>query len=231
MLMGVYGTEMAYRDPHTAAPALWALRQLEGCEFEASVSEFNGAGPNRKGLETLAITLYRLESGHSPTANFGRMPAGFRSSTGNNARLVAAGRRARGGLDPDALPAAGSAPVHGDVRGDPTAATWMGWTWSPWAPVGDRSVTASGVGLYRLGLGGPGLVYVGQGRLAARLKAHLTKVGMPAHRQSPHLAGYLEVSWVKFQHPRVVNMLEHENDLIAADMLSIECPPPAQFLG
>jgi hypothetical protein len=46
--------------------------------------------------------LYRLEAGRSPTANFGRMPAGYRMSTGNNARLVASGRRVRGGLDPGA---------------------------------------------------------------------------------------------------------------------------------
>ena len=38
MLRGVYGEEMPYRDPHTAAPALWALRRQDGCHFEVSVS-------------------------------------------------------------------------------------------------------------------------------------------------------------------------------------------------
>jgi hypothetical protein len=28
MLAGVYGAEMPYRAPHTAGPAMWALRQL-----------------------------------------------------------------------------------------------------------------------------------------------------------------------------------------------------------
>jgi hypothetical protein len=32
MLKGVYGPEMPYRDPHTAAPALWALVQLGDVE-------------------------------------------------------------------------------------------------------------------------------------------------------------------------------------------------------
>jgi hypothetical protein len=29
---------MPYNDPHTAGPALWALKQLEDCEYEASVA-------------------------------------------------------------------------------------------------------------------------------------------------------------------------------------------------
>src|SRR5687768_5831166 len=38
MLRGVYGTKMPYRDPHTAAPALWALRCELECSFEVSVA-------------------------------------------------------------------------------------------------------------------------------------------------------------------------------------------------
>src|SRR5262245_37232738 len=37
MLRGVYGPEMPYRDPHTAAPALWALLQGTGEPFEVAV--------------------------------------------------------------------------------------------------------------------------------------------------------------------------------------------------
>jgi hypothetical protein len=32
MLRGVYGPVMPYRDPHTAAPGLWALRHQAGCD-------------------------------------------------------------------------------------------------------------------------------------------------------------------------------------------------------
>src|SRR5688572_22973151 len=36
MLRGIYGPEMPYRDPHTVAPALWAMRNATRCEFETS---------------------------------------------------------------------------------------------------------------------------------------------------------------------------------------------------
>lgn len=59
--------------------------------------------------------------------NFGRMPAGYRKSSGNNARLVAAGRRFRGGACPDAdathLP--GIAPVASPDEA-PGAPAWGG---------------------------------------------------------------------------------------------------------
>jgi hypothetical protein len=42
MLRGVYGPVMPYRDPHTAAPGLWALRHQAGCDFEASVLVVDG---------------------------------------------------------------------------------------------------------------------------------------------------------------------------------------------
>lgn len=59
MLKGVYAEEMPYRDPHTAAPALWALRHATGCDFEVSVAPVDGSTSSRKGLEALAIAVYR----------------------------------------------------------------------------------------------------------------------------------------------------------------------------
>src|SRR4051812_37491759 len=49
MLAGVYGTEMPYNDPHTAGPALWALRLQTGEAFEVSVAPVEGPAPWRKG--------------------------------------------------------------------------------------------------------------------------------------------------------------------------------------
>src|SRR5260221_1875155 len=99
MLRGVYGAEkMPYRDPHTAAPALWALRQATGCAFEISVMPYTGPNTMRLGLEAVAVATYRQEYGRSPTIQFGRMPLGFRMSSSNNRRLVAAGKRFRGGM-------------------------------------------------------------------------------------------------------------------------------------
>jgi hypothetical protein len=56
MLAGVYRATMPYRDPHTAAPALWALRHRDGCDFEASVTAVQGEDPWRKALEVTAIS-------------------------------------------------------------------------------------------------------------------------------------------------------------------------------
>src|SRR5690242_8403570 len=103
-LGGVYRTRVPYRDPRTAGPALWALRHRDGRDFEVAVIEVPGTVPQRKALEAAAITVYRLGSGRFPAASFGRLPAGYRISSGNNARLAAAGRRFRGGPDP-AVPA------------------------------------------------------------------------------------------------------------------------------
>jgi len=98
MLKGVYANEMPYRDPHTAAPALWALRHRTSCSFEVSVVPVDGSTPWRKGLESLAISLFRQQEKRSPTVNFGRMPVGYQISSGNSRRLVEKGKRFQGGV-------------------------------------------------------------------------------------------------------------------------------------
>lgn len=231
-LGGVYGAVMPYRDPHTGAPALWALRHRDGCDFEASVTPIRGEVAWRRALEATAITLYRLRSRRSPSANFGRMPAGYRISTGNNKRLVASGRRARGGLDPKASAAVDSVPVAGDPWTDPESAMWMNWAWSAWVPIRDACTAAAVVGLYRVRCNGlSGLVYVGQGSVASRLRAHLAKGVKEGHRQAPYFSGDLAASWVELPGVALLNRLEHENDLIAAHVLATGRPPSAQFLG
>jgi hypothetical protein len=77
---------MPYRDPHTAGRALWALYHQTGESFDASVVPVEGSTPWRKGLEALAIALYRQEHGRSPTVEYGRMPAGYRASSSYNRR-------------------------------------------------------------------------------------------------------------------------------------------------
>jgi hypothetical protein len=116
--------EMPCRDPHTAGPALWALLQRERCSFEVSVAPVDGETTWRKGVEAVAIALYRQEYGRSPTLNFGRMPMSYLMSSGNNARLVESGKRFRGGpsLVANASHIGGVAPA-GKVSGDPPGAT------------------------------------------------------------------------------------------------------------
>lgn len=234
MLNGIYREEMPYRDPHTAGPALWALLQLTRCEFEASVTVVPGATPWRKAVEAAAITLYRAEAAASPTANFGRMPPGAVASSGNNARLVKAGKRFRGRLDPGASPPAPSLPVLGHLTDDPLTPDWFGLPWSTWEPVQEAaSARRRASGVYRIRQPHvPGvLAYVGQGLIASRLVAHARKAGVQDARQSLHFSGRIEASIARLEHMPRTQLLELENDLIAAHVLGTGKPPSAQFLG
>jgi hypothetical protein len=76
MLKGVYAEQMPYRDPHTAGPGLWALRQQSGEPLEVSFRPVDAPTPWRKGLEAVVIAIHRQDHGRSPALNFGRMPAG-----------------------------------------------------------------------------------------------------------------------------------------------------------
>ena len=191
-----------------------------------------GKVPERKALEATAITLHRMESGRSPTANFGRVPPGYRISTGNNTRLVARGRRIRGGPDPQATITADSAPVAGQPGRDPASADWMNWAWTSWAPISEACKLATCVGIYRLrSTEDTGLTYVGQGIVASRLRSHQAKAHMQSHRQNSYFSGDMTASWVPLPGTAILNILEHENDLIAAHVLMTGQAPTAQFLG
>lgn len=229
---------MPYRDPHTAAPALWALRHSTGCEFEASAMTTAGDPLLRLGREALEIGLHRQTHGASPTVQFGRVPVGYRASSPNNARLVAAGNRFRGG--PYSGPTlaehrAGTSPV-GRLTPDPHAPSWCGHQWSPWRPLHDvsRDLTTPATGLYRIrGDADRALLYVGQGVLPARPRAHLAKISKVGHRQGVLFGSQrrLEVSWVAGPQWPSNHLLELENDLIAAHVLHLDYAPIAQFLG
>ncbi len=73
-------------------------------------------------------------------------------------------------------------------------------------------------------------MYVGQGIIATRLRSHLAK-GLTAGRQAEYFSGDLVASWVESTDTPTVNLLEHENDLIAAHVLATGRAPAAQFLG
>jgi hypothetical protein len=191
----------------------------------------------RKGCEAVAIATYRQEHGHSPAVNFGRMPAGYRMSSGNNARLVAIGKRFRGGVwaEPDPSHRTGIAPV-GALDADPLASNWAGHRWSEWVPMSlvSRYLAGDASGLYRIRDDGkPGLLYIGEGTIKSRLRQHLRKARSLNHPQGAIFADakQLMASWVRndawLDHQR----LELETDLIAAHVLTTCRVPPAQFLG
>jgi hypothetical protein len=128
-LSGVYGEVMPYNDPHTAGPALWAHRIEFGETFEVSVAVLEVDKADRMGREALEVTKQRIIDGCSPAYNFGRMPRGWVKSSGNNRRLVEAGKRFRGYRLSDeeiaALPPDESVPPPATLEGDPRART--GW--------------------------------------------------------------------------------------------------------
>ncbi len=193
-----------------------------------------GTTPWRKGLEALAIALYRQAHGRSPTVEFGRVPAGYRASSGNSAKLVLAGARYRGGsLDgPDLAHLLGIPPLA-PLTGDPEGPGWGGHSWSPWLPIGEASRSVDdAVGLYRIrGAPDTRLLYIGQGKIAHRLRSHVRKVGRVDDRQGEVFASApLEASWVAgewLSHQR----LELEVDLIAAHLLEASRIPPVLFCG
>jgi hypothetical protein len=79
--------------------------------------------------------------------------------------------------------------------------------------------------------GRPGLIYVGQGNIAPRLRSHLAKARTRDHRQGQYFSGELEASWAEVPAAPTLHLLEHENDLIAAHVLAMGQAPIAQFLG
>jgi hypothetical protein len=233
MLRGIYRNVMPYSDPHTAGPGLWALRHREGCDFEVSTCGVEGDAPWRKALECCVISRYRQERGVSPTLNFGRMPPGYRKSSGNNRRLVLADRRFRGGPIEMVADEAADASLrpNGPILGDSQADDFGGHAWSAWRPILESITDARGdFGLYRIRAIGTGaLVYIGQGGIAGRLRTHLA-TATAINRQAAALSGPLETSYVSSDRtPR--QRLELENDLIAGHVFRHGTPPMAQFLG
>ena len=163
------------------------------------------------------------------------MPSGYRMSSSNNRRLVAAGGRIRGGPtdEPDAshLP---SIPPTGPLTGDPRGAGWGGHAWSAWMPAVEavRVIPSEANGLYRLRVPGrqAGLVYVGQGVVRSRVGQHLRKAGKPGEPQGAVFRADMESSWVLNDTWHGHQRLELENDLIGAYMLWAGSSPPAQFM-
>jgi len=237
MLRGVYGGEMPYRGPPTAAPALWALRHASECEFEVSVAIVEGAAQWRKGMEAVAIALYRRDHNQSPTIEFGRMPPGYRGSSANTGKLAAAGKRYRGGPDPGVRPVPDSSvPPAGSLTGDPVDSGWSGHQRQPWAELapGGLAQTVATRGLYRIrgDADGP-LLYVGQGAIPDRPLAHLAKMRRTGDEAARVLSGQrrLQASWVENQAWSDPQRPELENDRIAAHILETGAVPLVQFLG
>lgn len=237
MLKGVFNNEMPYRDPHTVGPALWALKHKYNCDFEVSVAPIEDNKVWIKGMEAVALSLYRSEKNKSPNFNFGRMPVGYKMSSSNNSKLVNAGKRFRGGTCEESLLCheSGINP-KGDLISNIVEKFWCGFYWSDWNSI-DKTLSEikdKSIGLYRIKKRNAStLLYIGQGLIKERIKNHINKHIISGHRQSEIFSPIdeLEFSWVivdtKFSH----HLLELENDLIASHIIMTKQIPAAQFIG
>lgn len=219
---GAYADEMPFRDPHTAAPTLWAIRDRNGRPLEIS-----GATPStatnkqsRKAREAALIAQHRREIGHSPTANFGRIIDGYRQSSYSRDGLV-------GGPLPDGETEANAEPGVGPLpwtdaetpRGD----KWMGLDWTEFTALEDVSTAIPQTdGVYRFThqTSADGLYYIGEStNLRSRLYRHRR------NRTEPLTFSYATLPDHDAQHKRQ----EVETELIGAYWLATDNAPTEQF--
>ena len=74
-------------------------------------------------------------------------------------------------------------------------------------------------------------MYVGEGKVADRIRNHISKGADPAHRQSDFFDDDVTWDWVDLAGTHRTQLLEIENDLIASHVETLGRPPEAQFLG
>ncbi|WP_336000197.1 helix-turn-helix domain-containing protein [Halorientalis halophila] len=137
--------EMPYRDPHTAAPCLWAIAQeydmdyqvcwasigrIGGDETPASLTSTRTIGElatvnELVGLKAAYIAGYRFVSRQSPTANFGYMLPGYEQSGPSSS-----GKRGGKIEQDDVEPGVREETIATwDAWDDLTSDSWMGFDW------------------------------------------------------------------------------------------------------
>lgn len=219
---GAFADEMPYRDPHTAAPCLWAVQQESRQELEVSVAAPPLAREKqpRKAFEDALIAVYRRDVGASPTANFGRIIDGYEQSSYRSAGHRG-GVLASDATEPNAT--AGVGPLDWTHREEFLADDWMGLTWSPPKSLAeaDTSIPVTD-GLYRIWKQdhAPPLEYIGQSsNLRSRLYRHRR------NRDSDLRFSYATLGDHAAQHKRE----EVETELIGVHWLEVGKSPRDQF--
>jgi hypothetical protein len=195
--------EMPYRDPHTAAPALWSYYDALGWAYECSAAPMELSKQDREGLECHLIWQYRLACGRSTYCNHGRLHEGYVNS--GNKESGCRGHRLPEGqkniLEGPCLPA-----IRG--HGNPEDDDWMGLKWSPSKVLEPATVKGSGHarGVYKImSIVSGDIIYIGQStNLGRRLAGHCRyDWGFEAGFSYAELPGASEH-----------NLHEAENDLI-----------------
>ena len=221
---GVYAEEMPYRDPHTAAPCLWAVRDNVGSalEFSNTTPPKTEDDQHRKGIEAALIALHRRETNRSPTANFGRIIEGYKqSSYSYNDPAYKGGPLSSGEDEPNS--ARGIEPPDWQNWREPLARDWMSLDWSEPYRLAERLDAAPpDTGVYRIWYEGQDstLAYIGESsNISSRLYSHEQTYGEDA------LFAYAKRSDLDASHKRE----EIETDLIGAYYLEVGEAPLAQF--
>ncbi len=219
---GAFADEMPYRDPHTAAPCLWAVQQEDGEKLEVSVAAPTLAEDkqSRKAFEDALIAVYRRETGRSPTANFGRIIDGYRQST------YRSGGERGGPLNPEETESNaenGVGPLDWRLSDDVLSTDWMGLSWSTPRPLAEADMSIpTDDGLYRIWEDGqaPPMEYLGQSsNLKSRLYRHRR------NRDEELLFSYSELD----DHDALHKREEVETELIGAHWLAVGKSPRDQF--
>jgi hypothetical protein len=211
---------MPYRDPHTAAPTLWAIREEYGPDFEFSYVTPPEAEvkQSRKAVEAAIIALHRHDTDRSPVANFGRMIPGY-SQSSYSRDSIRGGPLGPGEQERNTEPGIEALPWTN--YGEPLSDDWMGIDWSSTLILDDvhRSVPETG-GVYRIWETGPELVYIGQ---SANLKSRLYR--HRRERDDGLSVSFSPIPRADADHKR----LEIETELLGAYWLSMEAAPEDQF--
>ena len=220
---GTFAEEMPFRDPHTAAPTLWAIREEHGPAFELSwtTPKLATGKQARKGIEAALIALHRQATNRSPVANFGRIIPGYKQSGYSRD-----GEESRGGplavseTEPNA--AVGAPPPSWIAPEVVTGPDWLDLGWA--APVSLKEVAEqapTAAGIYRLWKNeDERLTYVGESQgLRARLKTH----------RRTYDTGLLACYATLPDRTRKHELLEIETDLLGAHWLATGTAPLEQF--
>lgn len=177
LAQGTRADEMPFRDPHTAAPCLWAILDKHGGKLEFSFCnpEITRSERDRKGLEASLIALHRKIEGESPTANFGRIIKGYKQSSYRKDGFI-------GGKDESQDEEWQSLPsLDWSSSKNVASIDWMGLDWSEPMKLENRlEQDFPESGLYRIWFphASPPLAYIGQtSDFKNRLRKHQKTFG------------------------------------------------------
>jgi hypothetical protein len=219
LAQGVRADEMPYRDPHTAAPCLWAvLDKLGGkLEFSFCSPELTRSERDRKGLEAAMIALHRKIQGESPTANFGRIIKGYKQSSYRKDGVIG-GKDNSQDSNWDSL-----SPLDWSSNNAVNSVSWMGLDWSKPRRLEDRlDAEFPESGFYRVWFPNvsPPLAYLGQtSDFQGRLRNHQKTFGDDARFS---VAGFEQAD----THAK---KLEIETELIGVHFLRENAAPKGQW--